>query len=171
MNSVLIMSDSHGLTSDIDMIKSRHDVDHVIHCGDSELTAQQPELKGVTIVKGNCDFERAFKEEIVINIKGLKFLIVHGHLHDVRANVYKLSLRAAELNVDVVCYGHTHTVHTEVVNNELIINPGSIWQPRMYDKKTYAILSWTTREDLLVNYYTVTGEKVEELTFNASLNG
>ncbi len=36
---VLIMSDSHGLTHEISIIKERHkqDVTAMIHCGDSEL--------------------------------------------------------------------------------------------------------------------------------------
>ena len=43
---VLIMSDSHGLTHEISIIKEshKHDVAKMIHCGDSELAKSDPNM-------------------------------------------------------------------------------------------------------------------------------
>src|SRR5690625_2601117 len=119
MKQILMMSDSHGLTEEINTIKRRHLIEKIVHCGDSELTVHHDELKDMLVVKGNCDYEQAFHNEFVFEHGGLRFLITHGHLYDVRPNVHKLSLRAQELSADVILYGHTHTVHAEVIGQQL----------------------------------------------------
>lgn len=44
MTSVLITSDSHGLTKELEEMKEKHTVDLYIHCGDSELDFDAAEL-------------------------------------------------------------------------------------------------------------------------------
>src|SRR5699024_858507 len=105
MNKVLILSDSHGLTDELIEISERHQLDHMIHCGDSELYFQAPELASFLTVAGNCDQDQRFADKMAINIGGLNFFITHGHLYDVRPNLLKLAYKAEELEADVVCYG------------------------------------------------------------------
>src|SRR5699024_5239492 len=79
------------------MIKERHEIKNLIHCGDSELDMDASEMEGFLKVAGNCDFDARYPEEQVVDIGELKFLIVHGHLHGVKSGLTTLSYRAEEL--------------------------------------------------------------------------
>src|SRR5207244_10913214 len=49
--------------------------------------------------------------------------------------------RLAPLDVDVVCCGHTHQPYVLEVGEKLVINPGSVGQPRDGDPRaSYAII-------------------------------
>src|SRR5690625_2756891 len=86
---VLIMSDTHGLTKEIDTIKDRHDCDLIIHCGDSELQSNTKVLKDIEVVKGNCDVGEDFNTEKIIDLNnGVTCLVTLGHLYDVN-KVYR----------------------------------------------------------------------------------
>ena len=95
---VLIMSDSHGLTHEISIIKERHkqDVTAMIHCGDSELEKNDPYMNGMITVRGNCDRDSAYPNIVVEEIAGKRFLITHGHLYNVNMTLLNLSLKGEE---------------------------------------------------------------------------
>ncbi|MDQ0157343.1 metallophosphoesterase family protein [Robertmurraya andreesenii] len=142
MAKVLIVSDSHGLRSELEQLRSRyeHEVDLFLHCGDSELSSDDQVLQGFSVVRGNCDFGGAFSNEVTCELAGLRFFVVHGHLHAVKSSLINLSLRAEEVNANVVCFGHTHILGAEMVRGKLFINPGSLLLPRGRREKTYCIL-------------------------------
>ncbi|MDC3412566.1 metallophosphoesterase [Aquibacillus sp. 3ASR75-11] len=170
MSKVLIMSDSHGLTDDINRIRERHvnEVDGMIHCGDSELDNDSDALYGFHVVAGNCDFDPAFKNEIVFNMNDRRFLVTHGHLHNVKTTLMSLYDRAEQLGAAIVCYGHTHAAGTERIKDCIFINPGSVRLPRGRKEKTYAIASWSDSHTFTVDYFTTNGESVEELSFQTT---
>lgn len=170
MNKVLIMSDSHGLEDEINMIKNRHQVKVKIHCGDSELDMDAPAMEGLLKVAGNCDFDARYPEEQTVNIGGLTFLIVHGHLHGVKGDLTALSYRCEELGAQVACYGHTHIADARQIKNQLFINPGSIRLPRDRDEKTYSIMEWENINHIDIKYYTLDGIVVDELSYVATLS-
>lgn len=169
MKKVLIMSDSHGLTDEIEEIKTRHQLTNMIHCGDSELAAEDPLLADMISVKGNCDFGAGFKNDHKVIINQMTFFVTHGHLYDVKATLLPLSYRAAEDDAKVVCFGHTHIAGAEKINDQLFINPGSIRLPRNRREKTYAILSFNTNDYVTVDFFTVSGKRIEDLTYQTSL--
>lgn len=169
LSTVLIMSDSHGLREEILEIRERHQADFVIHCGDSELEADAKELEGVLTVAGNCDFEPRLLNEQKKDLNGLTFFVVHGHLHNVKTNLMNLSYRAEEMNANIVCFGHTHIAGAEKVDQKLFINPGSIRLPRLRREKTYTVVQWESRDAVNVDFYTVEGERVDELSFVTSI--
>ncbi|GGA86089.1 metallophosphoesterase family protein [Ornithinibacillus halotolerans] len=170
MTKVVIMSDTHGLTNEINVIKMREQPDYIFHCGDSELQENSSELKGIYTVKGNCDFYGDFPNEMIKTINGLTFLVVHGHLHNVKMNLNNLAYYAEEVNAHIVCFGHSHIAGAEVARGKLFLNPGSVRQPRMRKEKTYAVVKWEDKEEIEVIYYTIEGEIVPELSFKTSLN-
>lgn len=170
MTKVLFISDSHGLTTELTQIKEQVDVDLIIHCGDSELGLDAAQLDGCVKVKGNCDFDSRLPNEQTIEINGLDFFITHGHLHQVKSGLTKLSYRAEELNARVIGFGHTHVAGAEKLGNQLFINPGSIRLPRRLQVKTYAIIEWFQSDEICVSFYTVEGEIVEDLTYHTSLS-
>lgn len=169
MNKVLILSDSHGLKDNIKMIIQRHEANDVIHCGDSELDYDAEELTQVIKVRGNCDFDQKFPDDQIKEIGDLKIFITHGHLYDVKMNFMRLAYRAKEVGANVICFGHTHIAGAEKIENQLFINPGSIRMPRNRVEPTYAMLEWETMQLIKVNFYTVNGEFVEDLSCEVSL--
>ncbi|WP_099158684.1 metallophosphoesterase [Virgibacillus ndiopensis] len=169
MPKVLIISDSHGLTNEVAQIKERHHADYMIHCGDSELDIDAPELEGFLKVAGNCDFDNRYPNEQVTAIEGLNFFVTHGHLYHVKSNLMTLAYRSKEKNAHVVCFGHSHIAGVEKVGDQLFINPGSILQPRNRVEKTYAMIEWDTLDDVNVTFYTVTGSPVDDLNYQTSI--
>ena len=161
---VLIMSDSHGLTHEISLITARHkqEVSAMIHCGDSELESKDPLLGGYLAVRGNCDSDRAFPNDLIEDIAGKRFFITHGHLYNIKMTLMNLSYKSEESGADIVCFGHSHAAGSEQIDGRLFINPGSIRQPRGRKEKTYAILSLEDNV-LEITYYDIEGNLVEEL--------
>lgn len=139
---VLIISDSHGLTDELQEIRERHqeETDAMFHCGDSELEAGHSAIQGFAAVRGNCDYEARFANEVIEDVVGYRFFVAHGHLHNVKSTLMNLKYSAAEHTAKIVCFGHSHVAGAEYVDNILFINPGSIKLPRMRNEKTYVIL-------------------------------
>lgn len=139
---ILIVSDSHGLTKELERLKEKHgaEVEMFIHCGDSELTADHPAINNFVTVRGNCDAEQRFPYETVVEAGGHRIFVTHGHRYSVKSDLMKLSYRAREVEADIVCFGHSHFLGAEMVYDTLFINPGSIRIPRGRREKTYVIL-------------------------------
>jgi putative phosphoesterase len=163
---VLIVSDSHGLTAELEKLKQQYqgEVDLMIHCGDSELSAQQPELDGYEVVKGNCDFGGIFPNEIVKEIGDIRILATHGHLYNIKVTLQTLLYKAQELKAHVACFGHSHILGAEVVDGVLFINPGSILLPRSRQEKTYALLE-IENKTATVTFREMNGTEVAKQTF------
>src|SRR5690606_26234293 len=165
MNKVLIVSDSHGLTSELETIKERHQVSEYIHCGDSELTSDAAPLKSFQVVKGNCDWQGDFKDEEIVDIGELRFFITHGHLFDVKTTLLKLQYRALELNADVVCFGHSHIAYAKIIESKLFINPGSIRLPKYFNQPSYVLVEWEDPQEILVTFYHPNGDVISNFPY------
>jgi putative phosphoesterase len=164
MTKIFIMSDSHRLTNEVEMLKEKHraEVDFMIHCGDSELSSDRPELAGFVTVRGNCDHDMGFPEEAVVEAGGRKIFVTHGHLFAVKSTLMNLYYRARELGADIVCFGHSHMLGMEMVDDILFINPGSVRLPRGRKEQTYVILELDgERADVTV--YDVQQGELEQL--------
>ncbi|MBQ3115567.1 MAG: metallophosphoesterase [Clostridia bacterium] len=127
MKRVVILSDTHGNFSAIEkLLPIMEEADMVFHLGDhqSDILAYQKELKGkIYSVKGNCD---GGGDEQVLTIEGVKVLLTHGNRYNVKQSLYKLQLRAEELGVDVVFFGHTHSAVETETNKIKYVNPGAM---------------------------------------------
>lgn len=166
MNSILIISDSHGWEKQLqDIRKNQSHVKEAIHCGDSELNEESPFLKDYQVVKGNCDWTADFPNEIIFEYGGLTFLITHGHLFDIKSSLMKLEYRAQEVGADIICFGHSHVAYAENINGRLFINPGSIRLPRQFPEGSYAKLNWTSSEDIQLEFFNIEGEEITNLPY------
>lgn len=165
MKNILIVSDSHGSADLLHTLRERHsgEVDHWIHCGDSELTEESDALQGFTVVKGNCDVYGNFPEEVIIEAGGCKILVVHGHLYSVKQSLLKITYRAEETGADIVCFGHSHLLGAEKMGDILFINPGSIRLPRGRREQTYIILQ-LNNEKAVLNVYDAVRGKLDSLS-------
>lgn len=164
MGKILIVSDSHGLKNELMEIKKRHghEVDAMIHCGDSELTITDEALDGFIVVRGNCDFDDHFSKEYIKDFNGFKFYITHGHLYSIKSTLMKLNYRAKELNAQIICFGHSHMLGAEIIDGKLFINPGSIRKPRGRKEKTYVILELEDQQ-AVVRVFDLENGEIEHL--------
>lgn len=138
---LLVMSDTHGNAEIIERVKQYHpNVDAVIHCGDSELPYDHPYFQNVHRVRGNCDRDSNYLEEIIFTVNGERIYVTHGHLYDVKSSVLRLTYRAQELGADIVCFGHSHILGAELIQDTLFVNPGSLQKPRRIPDKSFVII-------------------------------
>ncbi|WP_018931394.1 metallophosphoesterase family protein [Gracilibacillus lacisalsi] len=172
MPKILILSDSHGWTSEVSEIKARHqdEVDAMIHCGDSELEADSEELADFQVVQGNMDMDFRLPEEIDFQVGKLHFFVTHGHLFQIKSTLMPASYRAEELGANVICFGHSHVAGAEKVKDQLFINPGSIRQPRSAHPGSYVILTADEQlENIDIRFYTKDQQEISSLAYQTSL--
>lgn len=169
MEKVLIISDSHGLTTELTSLKEQYGSYTMIHCGDSELFTGHPVLNNIQVVRGNCDFDQNMPEEILIPVAGINIFVTHGHLYRVGRYLTTLSYKASEYDAQIVCYGHTHRAKAEKIGKQIFINPGSIRSPRDRIEKTYAILTIEDGKHIQVDFHTTDGQILDELSFSATI--
>lgn len=158
---VLITSDSHGKKDLLNQIIERENPDHTIHCGDfcTDIT-DLPDVP-LTVVRGNCDWERV-PEEDTWDIDGLRFYVTHGHLFRIQQSALPLKYRAEEKDAQIVCFGHSHFPVCDQVENRLYINPGSIKQARGFAYPTYAVVTIEEKQPIKVTYHQVDGTMITE---------
>lgn len=154
---VLVVSDSHGITRDLEVLLARYRdaVDMICHCGDSEIMRIDTMWHLVDgVVKGNMDFDRSYVTELCLNHDRFKLFMTHGHLYRVNFTREELA-NAAKLHAcQVALYGHTHMLAHEMINGVLCINPGSFKQSRgPITERTYAILD-VSYPIVTIHYYT-----------------
>jgi len=159
---ILAFSDSHGRIGDMQIITEKllPHISAVIHLGDNirdvlrlqQLFADAKAFSGLPAaffcVPGNCD---GYYEEVskLITLNGRKIFITHGHEHGVKSSLNKLKQAAAKLNADACFYGHTHVANVEYHNNMLVLNPGSIAEPRGRLGASYAVVDVPTNGNML----------------------
>ncbi|MBR1968187.1 MAG: metallophosphoesterase [Clostridia bacterium] len=135
MKKIVVISDTHGDYRAIDkLLPIINESDYLFHLGDfyRDIRAYERELKcKLYSVLGNCD---GGGDDELITIDGVKILLTHGDRYGVKSSKYKLLMRAKELGVKVVFYGHTHISDIEEIDGIYLINPGAL---SSYNNPTY----------------------------------
>lgn len=111
------------------VFKEFKNVDLIIHAGDITQKKVIDKLETICTVKavlGNNDKLDLNKTEI-LEIENFKIGINHGTKYS--GDFDKLYKLAIELDVNVLITGHTHKPHLEIIDNVLLINPGSSNRP------------------------------------------
>ncbi len=138
MKTIIVLSDTHGNFTAIDKILPLiNEADYCIHLGDyqRDVLSYRNEIKAkIYSVKGNCD---GCGEEQVLDIDGIKTLIVHGDKYGVKSSLFKLYLRAKEIDAKLVLYGHTHIADKQEKDGILFVNPGAMTR---YMSNSYAYI-------------------------------
>ncbi|TQR19904.1 metallophosphoesterase [Psychrobacillus vulpis] len=162
---LLIISDTHKDIETMEKVLLQHqDVDAMIHCGDSELDSSYFKQISVHVVRGNCDSDTNYPNEIITQLNDDIVYVTHGHLHQVKSTLMPLSYRAQEVQASIVCFGHSHLLGAEINNGILFVNPGSLHKPRGRKEKSYAIV------EKLINgwsvlFFSSEHKIIEELNF------
>lgn len=132
---IAVVSDTHR---DIYYIKKVRELiknaDILIHLGDNvdDIEVLTKDFNGlVYAVKGNCDFAGGFPSEQIIEVKGTKIFITHGHKYGVKYDLNNLYFKAREVEAKMALFGHTHTSQIEEECGIILMNPGSASMPRM----------------------------------------
>ncbi|MDR0899892.1 MAG: YfcE family phosphodiesterase [Lactobacillaceae bacterium] len=168
----LIFSDAHLDRKEFEFIvdKYKDDTDVVarFYNGDSQFEARDPIFEGLTTVVGNMDFDQPFNIENVYhsNQDDITFYQTHGHLYRADYNLDTLWEQANKFNAEIVLFGHTHEVVSEIYKGKLFINPGSISNPRgpqAFLGGTYVVLN-VTNEAFEVDYFGRAGEKISSIS-------
>jgi uncharacterized protein len=142
---ILIISDSHGYTSMFTKVLQRHPkIEFVIHLGDdsndtSRITQIRPNAT-IEAVHGNCDKQKRFPTEKLLELMDKRIFITHGHNYGVKSGLASLAIKGVKEKADIILYGHSHIAKTEMLDGIWVVNPGSISLPKASNKGTYAIL-------------------------------
>ncbi|MDN4607185.1 metallophosphoesterase [Sporosarcina highlanderae] len=148
---IVVMSDSHGDKETVAAV-SALPADAIVHCGDSELSANDPLVGDIHIVKGNCDRDSRFPDSLFIEVGNKRMLIVHGHEHDCKRTLLPLFYSAKEQEADIVLFGHSHLYGAELQDGVLFVNPGSTLLPRAGKEPTFAEIEWDDVDSYKVSF-------------------
>lgn len=134
------------------------DIDRIIHLGDFVSDAKDLEsiYTGIPIdyVKGNCDyFESSTPREKILNLSGKRILLTHGHYYNVKDDYYTIGQVGMERAVELVLFGHTHRAYLGYEKDVMLLNPGSISEPRGSGKPSYAIIEIDKNDKLHGSLY------------------
>ena len=122
---MIVMSDSHGNMDAVYGVKAMHtECSTFIHCGDSEVLKSR--MEGIVTVAGNRDWPLEYPLEEILEIGRHRIYITHGHTLRVNATLELLAEKAASLQCDIACFGHTHRYTDTTLNGIRLLNPGSL---------------------------------------------
>lgn len=156
------MSDSHGDRATIEAVATQQ-ADAFFHCGDSELACEDPIFQSMYKVRGNCDMDSTFPEEVIADVGNQKVYMAHGHLHNVKSSLMTLFYKARENNANIALFGHSHLYGAEMQEGILLVNPGSTFLPRGGNLATYAVIEWT--EKITVTFKNMNHDVVDVAEF------
>ncbi len=93
----------------------------------------------------NSKFIKSLPEKIEMKLKDYKMLIVHGSpKNPIWEYIYPIDVDnefVKDLDYDIIVMGHTHVPFVKKIANKLVLNPGSVGQPRDSDPKaSFAVL-------------------------------
>ena len=130
---ILVLSDSHASRHFMRCCVDQVTPDAVVHLGDyfsdaQDLSEEYPHIPFYA-VPGNCDRSRGWITEAETKLEtigGVRFLLTHGHLRQVKMTLSRLVADARAMRVQAALFGHTHEVYCRQEEDGLwVINPGS----------------------------------------------
>lgn len=136
---IAVMSDSHDNVWKLaEALEKMEGAEAVIHCGDliapfviKRIGEALPETP-VHIVWGNNDGDTHLLTEVA---DGFENVHLHGQQARLELGEWRVGVShypaiardmAASGGYDLVCYGHDHTAHEEMVGDCLLLNPGEV---------------------------------------------
>lgn len=141
---VLVVSDSHGRNIYLEKVMEKVEPDMILHLGDLEGSEDFLVSKAscpVEMVCGNNDYFSDLEPEKMITIGRYQVLMTHGHRYRVHFGTETIKKWARGMGADIVMFGHTHIPLLDTSSGIVVLNPGSISQPRQDGRiPTYAVM-------------------------------
>ncbi|KRK70326.1 YfcE family phosphodiesterase [Lacticaseibacillus nasuensis] len=168
---ILAVSDTHGDRAILSTILARHPaLAGYFYAGDSELPASDDLFTQFAAVRGNMDADSGFPLTRTVPVAAADVtatvFLTHGHRYGVNFGLGELIAAGSEVHADLVIFGHTHQLGVEQHAGMVLLNPGSISQPRGEFARlggTYAIVTLTATL-VQVEFLTRDGQLVPSLT-------
>lgn len=127
---VLVLSDSHGRPEALRQAIEKEKPHKVLFLGDGfyDVEKIREEFSALPIftVPGNCDYGSFSEPEQLIELDGVRILMMHGHTRGVKYGGMNAYYAAREMEADVLLYGHTHQPMVDYDGTLYTMNPGSI---------------------------------------------
>ena len=127
---LLVFSDSHRNIDRMRYAANQTNPDAILHLGDfisDAQTLRQEFLSTVFyMVKGNCDFHAAGKDELFLIIGDVRVFMTHGHRYGVKSGLAALIERSRQLGADLSLYGHTHRASVRDERGLWLMCPGQM---------------------------------------------
>ncbi len=150
--------------SNLYAVKGNHDNNYLFSSDDIVKKLEFAEKYGVSYFSNLSEDEKRFlydlPEVLKLNLDGRQVAVTHGGLNDhFCGRVYPdtfIDERELYFEYDIVILGHTHYQMVRYVGNTIVLNPGSLGQPRDYKGFSYCILD---TETLNCTFHTVTLDK------------
>lgn len=143
----LAVSDTHGDRQIlVDLLHQQPGLAAYFYAGDAELPASDDVFATYQPVRGNMDFDNGFPLALTRQLGSTTVWLTHGHRYGANLGVDQLLAAGQTAGADVILYGHTHQLFVAKRAGVLIVNPGSISQPRGEFADlggTYAVISIT----------------------------
>ncbi|MGL6173955.1 MAG: metallophosphoesterase family protein [Cellulosilyticaceae bacterium] len=145
---ILVISDTHSRVNRVDMllkILKEQGIQHIIHAGDhledaKEIQRKYPHLT-VHMVPGNCDVEGYGPETSkLIQIEDVLIFLTHGHKHNVKYEYEEVWIDAMAHDAKLAIFGHSHSAYKEKKQGIILLNPGSLAEPRDTTMPSFAII-------------------------------
>ncbi len=144
---IVVLSDTHRDFYSLRKLveKHRNDTQLFIHLGDGlqdleQVRALYPKCSFLA-VRGNCDFASTLPLAGFYAVESARIFYTHGHLYNVKLEYAGLLQAAAELDANVVLFGHTHQALHQYRKGVHLLNPGSLGMPQ--GDRTYGIVDVT----------------------------
>ena len=163
---LLVISDSHGHISVLAKIfkwaKNQMPPDGTIcgcaFLGDGFIDLQEAsEMSGFysdwKLVRGNNDYDINLPDAAVFDFSDHRFFICHGNKHSIYGGHYMLLAAAKTNNADGILFGHSHVPFCKNTDGILIVNPGSVGQPRSRIGATFAVIECAEGEPLKAEFF------------------
>lgn len=172
---IIVMSDSHRYLKNARCVLKRLEdrVDRVFHLGDmvNDAKTLQTEFPNLpfTIVLGNNDYGEDVEPHEIVMVQGCRLLLTHGHRKMVHWNYDTISYWAEENGADMVLFGHTHSTVNDNGGRVMLVNPGSISQPRDSNIPTFAVI--TIEEDGNINSSIMEIHGPEDFKIRSAIKG
>ena len=126
---ILVLSDSHGNVDNMIRAVERVRPCQVLHLGDCQrdLAALQAAFPGLSMtgVPGNCDWGSCDQPERLLELGGVRILMLHGHTRNVKSSPMAAMYAAKEYGAQVLLFGHTHIPLVDNDGALLTLNPGA----------------------------------------------
>ena len=129
---ILVISDSHGRRSAIERaIREQPTAEVIIFLGDGadeaeDVKARLPKEKKMLSVRGNNDWCCSAPDFDVLSLENAKIFFTHGHLYDVKYDLYKVVCAAKSHNANILLFGHTHCPMVKYDDGLYLMNPGAL---------------------------------------------
>ena len=138
---ILVLSDSHGAVSPMEQAVEQTSPDLILHLGDCWRDGERLHDRFPSIpleqVPGNCDFRPTEPAERLLELRGKRILLCHGHTYGVKQSLVTAGFAAEEQQLDLFLFGHTHRPYCDWADTSLLVNPGSIGP---YGHPAYALV-------------------------------